>query len=784
MCLPKSRLTENDKNIIEAPKISNEGTTTDVTSSGKILKSNAVVIEDPTHSGTTGSRQDISQFLEKPFLVTTLNFGVSNLRNDVLYSSDVLPLIKSNPVWMNKIAGSGNIRATVVITVQVNSSPYNAGGLLLHFLPNYTHSVNMYQTRNSLRTRSQQPGIRMDIVTDKELTIEIPYCAPTYYCNMSSGLFDWGRFFLTVWSPFTSGAASPTSCSVSIWMHLRDVELANPIVAQSGVRKGQRGSVVAYKGVHPSEQERGPVSKVLSATSTIASTLATIPSLTTLAGPVAWFTNVAAGVASSFGWSKPLNDNFGGRMIKGPNFGAPNCNGLDQSQPLGLFADNKVRVMTGLGNDGEDQMSINYLKSRTSYGGSFTLSYSDTQTTVFSTQLYPYSFDLTTSGGVNGTTQIYVQQLTTIGFLAKLFTLWRGGITVRFHFHKTQFHTGRILIAFAAEGGIPTLASSAYLHRAIIDLSEGNEVCLTFPYTLVQDYITTDDSIGSFSVIVLNPLRGPDSVASSIDVTMEVCGAADMEFQIPRNGPLNPIVAQAGGDEEAPDNLLCQNIGGSTVPQNISGSSQYCVGEHVTSLLQLCKRYTRWAIPASMWTASGVVRIAPFVTQAYQMVASTGVLTNPTVGGDYIDLISGLYTYQRGGVRFRIMSAVSSNAWSTWIESSIRGNLTCNIVANEGQPNQRQAYVSKFVQPGSEGGLSVQIPAYGKYYTRLCRYTRATDDLYAPDTPPVCLAIESIGGPGANPSTIMVSRAAADDFQFSNFIGVPDMTTQFYGINS
>jgi hypothetical protein len=438
--------------------------------------------------------------------------------------------------------------------------------------------------------------------------------------------------------------------------------------------------------------------------------------------------------------------------------------------------------MAGLGSDNQDQMSINFLKARWAFFGNFTMNYNDaSQSLIYSQNVGPNSFNSTYIAGTSGSKNVSSQVLTPVGFLGQLFHLYRGGFMVKFHFYKTQFHTGRLLICYSSGTTVPSLATSAYLHRAIIDLSAGNEVCLSFPYTAVSDYLSTHAVSGYFYVFTLNPLRGPDAVMTSIDVTMEVCGAPDLEYQVPANAPLDPIVCQMGGDEETPDNLLCENIGGSVVPQQIAGSSQYCVGEHVTSVLQLCKAYTRWALPSLAWAAQGVVRIAPFVTQSFSMVASTATLTTPVIGGDYIDLLSGCYAYQRGGVRFRISTANSTNAWSAWIESSTRGVSTYNLTVSESITNGNQAFVRKFIQPGSEGGTSVQVPAYGKYYTRLCRFTNVGDPQFD-DVPDVVLAIESIGGPSANPGIINVQRAAADDFQFSYFVGVPEIYWDYSGL--
>lgn len=723
-----------------------------------------VIIEDPAIVATSGVKQDLEQFLAKPLLVSTFSFSTSEVRNTVLWSGSVDTLLKSNPIWMNKIAGFGNIKATASFMVQANPSPFNAGGLLLHFIPQYRHNPASHTGRSHLAAKTQQPCIRMDINTTKEVVFDIPYIAPVKAYNFASGNYDWGTLFLSVLSPFTAGSAAPTSCSVSVWLSFKDVELMNPVVPQGNVKKGQRGSIKPFnQKPHPSEQEKGPVSKILSAVSIMAGSLSTIPTLTPIAGPVSWFTNIAAGVATSFGWSKPLDDDFSGRCTMGAHFGAPNCNGSDNSQPLGLFADNKVRVMANLGGTDEDEMSINFIKSVPTYLGSFQLSTSNLQTQIHSQMVGPSVF--ASSVTVNGNT---VNRLTPLAFLAQVFTLWRGGICMRFHLYKTAMHTGRILIAFTpVPFSNPSLADTANLHRAIIDIADGNEFCLTLPYTMNQDYIDTTELSGHIYVYALNPIRGPDNVSSVINITVDVFGAPDMEFQVPRARRLAPILAQSGGGD---DDVLCTTMGADGISDSIAGASQYTIGEHTTSLLQLMKRYLKIKIPGSAFTSAGVYRMNPFATQWYTHNATA--LYKPGLGLDYMSLFSSMYVYQRGGVRIRVANSGSTNIWAAWLETPARVH-EWTFRVDEPADHYESGFTAPFIQTCNNGGFSIQIPWYNRLFATLVRGNvpgSTTNDI-----PQVSLALENRGTFANQPARIDMYRAAADDFHFSYFIGVPDL---------
>lgn len=741
-------------------------TTTDIAVDGISAPEKNFSLEDHSNTGSTGVEQSVYQFLEKPIIVGSFNFGTSNLRNDILFQSDLLYLVLNNQVWKNKLLGMNNIKATVRLRLQCNASVFNTGGLLMHFIPCYSSNVKSHSGRFSLISKSQQPSILMDINTHGEVQMDIPYIGPTETIDMSAGMFEWGRAFISVYSPFGAGSAAPTNSACTLWMSIHDCTLTNPVQTQArGVVKGQRGAikVTTTSGKrNVSEQELKPVSLALSAISSMATSLSAIPILTPISAPVAWFTNIASGVASAFGWSKPLNDDFGIRTVNGIHFGSVNFNGKDNSQPLGLGADNKLVGMSSLGGTEEDEMSFNFLKSVWSYWDFTTLSATDTVGVKKTFNITPYNFYSFNS--VNGDT---ILSMTPIAFLSRLFRFIRGGVEIKFHFFKSSLHTGRVMFVFVPPQNTTTVTidNSTSLHRIIVDFSETQETCFIVPYVATTDYTQFNRSIGSVIMFVLNPLRGPDSVPQQISVAISVRGAPDMEFQSPStNSRLMPIIAQAGGDDGL---YVCEDFATSGYSNKISPSSKYCVGEYASSLLQLMKRYVHFTCP-DVLTATNTLVLDPYAGTAIKIGSSTN--TYPTVGLDYFSVFSSLYLFYRGGMRFRMFTGAGLGFWSSGI---MTGPTSGQYSVNETQPWANQnAYRSAYSQVTSDGGFSVQTPYYSLTYA-------STVDLSGTyganaDRPAVSLNIFHRGADSV-PVWKALNRAVADDFQFSYFIGIPDM---------
>jgi hypothetical protein len=740
-------------------------------------------------TGTTGITQDISTFFAKPYLSQSGSYALASAVGSTLTLVDILGTLLGNPIWSTKLAGTNHVRGTAVVTLKINASPFNAGALLLVFKPNYLDNAQVYNARTGLTQLTQLPHVKFDLSCDKEVSLRIPYVAPRSYCNIASGAHDWGRIALVVLTQFTGGASAPVSVPYNLWLHFEDFERQNAVAQSSGIRKGQRGSIVVSRGKNPTESELPPVSSILSSMSTITSSLSAIPVLSPLSGPTAWFLKACSGAASAFGWSKPLVTDFGNRITNGPHFGVPNSNGKDFSQPLSVFADNSVAVMSNLGSDGEDQMSINFLKTRWAYYSSYTLSYTDVATTSIATiDMAPRQFFSSYTIGLNGAVPVIAYRFTPVSFLANLFLQFRGSLELKFHFYKTQLHTGRVAICFTTATdaiGVPTFAQTANLHRTIVDLTDGNEVVINVPFTDVRMYLPTFNSIGKIYVFPINPLQGPVSIANFIEFTVEVRGGPDLEFAIPISTPIVPIVAQSGGGRDAifgvEDCIICEDIGGSNIPRQTQDASLFCVGEKIDSLLQLMKRYTP-TIPSpnilsSVFSLNTVVKFNPFYSGT--AFITSPVLTIPGFGMDYVSLLSSLYLYSRGGVRWRVAAGYTDAQWSAWVvDNGVPGSDTITTsfsVTPDALPfRDRHSLTGKFYQKGNEGGIAVQFPSYSPEYTRFNRFY-PTGSTFTSDSPQLNLAIELMGIAGNIVPQNVVLRAAADDYQCNYFIGIPEM---------
>jgi hypothetical protein len=79
-----------------------------------------------------------------------------------------------------------------------------------------------------------------------------------------------------------------------------------------------------------------------------------------------------------------------------------------------------------------------------------------------------------------------------------------------------------------------------YCFREIIDLREKSEFSYTFPFVSTQTWHTEYQSYGYVSLVVLNELTRPSTVASSVEILLEMSMADDTQFAVPRSC-VNPV---------------------------------------------------------------------------------------------------------------------------------------------------------------------------------------------------------------------------------------------------
>lgn len=710
-------------------------------------------------------------YLAKPVPVASGAWSTGTTAGSLIFNQRSWLGVYANTMWMNKLRGFYGLRASLRVDLILNATPFHQGRLRLCYYPCASINSIKANMHNGHRIPlSQLPGV--DIGTgDVSVSLSIPYVAPGRFIELTSSgnVFDWGDIYVAVMSGLAVGASGDSTVDYTIWYSMHDVELFGQTylpVQQSQVGKGRA------KRIMPAEHEERPISYVLGAAANFAGSIAKIPLLTPWAGPVSWFLNAAKGAAYSFGLAKPMISDKPCMMSANYHWYTTSSDGIDNSVPLSLLYDAKLKLLDDVSDGAQDQMSIEFIKRQWSYYTSINLNEADTLgLQVARIDLYPTLFNVS-----SGTNSVYY---TPVAYLARLFGLYRGGFEIMLKFVKTGFHTGSIACTFMPGPHDNTISftDTSYAYRTVLDLQEGDHACFRCPYLLPLDYINVTIPSGGFYIHVVNPLRSPETCASSIEILIYVRGADSLQYQKPISPDVVPVTQQGGEITKISEDIVCEAPGDAPVaPLNLE-FCQDSMSECAMSLLQLIKRYTNISFE---YTDPGhnSVQLIPWGVGCGRY--NGGIYTPPRqIYDPLLALIMAPFAFYRGGARVRVTPAVSGTENVGPYIYRIDGDGVDGLAY---AVSSAQAYYSTEYTIGSlrtqtlppayntfgSGGLSVQVPYQNVYRMTPIQYAHLSSSTANFFTPRARISIVTNDNRDR-----LVSRAMADDFQCLFWVGIP-----------
>lgn len=702
----------------------------------------------PFHKGlldnvSDGNEHALKSFLERPVIIRSGSISTTATANTEI-DSVALPedLLTNQPVFTSKINGFLGFRATFVIRLQINANRMQQGRLMMTFFPADNVAVSKHQSmQNSLMMRTQLPRVDFDLATDSEVIMEIPFISPYLAYDTTAGTGHVGHVGLVIYSPLVVSTAE-TSVYYNIWGSFKDVELMFPTISNSTYVPQAGGKKKRLFGSSdPSvieEEYSGFLSKPLQKISKATGILSEIPLLSSVAGPVSWFTGVSAGVASAFGFSNPLRgvqpDLVAQRVFNKGN----NCSGHDLSHNLGLFEDQQIEHLPGFAGQDVDEMTIAYpLSIPTFYTRTTWSATTPEMFALFNIPLRPNSLTGTAAVGYS---------TTPVSYFANFFRYYRGSLKFKFKIVKTEFHSGRLAFVYLpGSNGSTTVANNnmAYLHRDIVDIRDSNEVEFTCPWASTLPFLECNLAYGNLQVLVINQLRNPDTVASSVDIICEVSAEPDFRFAQPRTDidipylNINALAPQSGDDflpqggsvdvgqdhRKLVEGSVAGGLGSAKeLIEEAELSSRVCIGEVILSLRQLLKRSVPFAkVVVTPANGAWFLKLNPWAVTipVYNTVASTWLLpSNLSSAGfqpDYYSSFAVCYAFSRGSVRIRNYAENINNCgadyrvslWSPATEMTTLYSSTSNAT-NTPVVSFLPAIGSVYPAP------EVQVPYYNK----------------------------------------------------------------------
>jgi hypothetical protein len=729
----------------------------------------------------------IPDFLNRFHVIDQFNWTVADTRGKVLKTYRFPDVLNSIASIRNKFLNFYGLRAGVQLILQVNSQPFQAGNLMISFLPNarYNEVKRSVHSKDlqGMVSRSGSPRVNLDLMDGTRVDMNVPYASPYVFYNLFTKQGNIGDFYISVYSQLHDVVADGT-VTVTVAARFTDVELAFPI----GSPLPASGQLPDIDEISESIKEKPTREKLENLKNRTEELLKRIDE-----GNFQFQMNTAA---TSF------------KQKAVPHMATMNDD--DLTHVLSTHSDSSIAPLQ-MGNTSGDDMSFNEILSIPCYHGYFTIKNTLTSgTNVWAQTVEPLAIpDIT-----NADQSLSADYLNTISLL---FRKWRGSIKYKFRVIKTQYHSLRVRITFAPGASLGQIGNidrdSCY--SEIFDLRENNTCEFTVPYVHPFPWLNTkssptlttssDTSLGVILFDVHNRMVNPATVTASIDVIAERCAGPDFELAVPTSCtafPYDPIPSQFAGPinfgEENEDEGMERDLsnlhfqmksleqdterGGNnemciTQPAIVTDMAKYCTGNQITHVGQMISRSTLFAYLTPTDSDGGI----------HLMAHAFGTSRNDSKGNlmvsgfDNLSYFASMYAFARGGVNFRMQATgapyrIMVNTNNDLIVPKSGHEYSIFEEIGEDLTSSEQVRLSNLMQhiinPEVEGVGEFSIPFYSStfcysVYPRIT-FDPSTDvaDLTLPDTHTIILPQDKL-------SKIQLYRNANPDFQFSYLTGPP-----------
>lgn len=600
---------------------------------------------------TNNDEQSIKTFLARPIVVSQGNFSIADtysFLNSLSMPYSGLQLALAG-MWKDKLKGIFGIRFDMKFRIVINANKFQQGRYCLGWVPlagpvrstsalkelafNNTHMATLVQ-------RTTVPRVEFDLCKDTVAELTVPFVSSKnfYPLNAIFGNFDTyslGYLNLYPYVPMSSPAGS-TVAGYTIYMSFENVRFF-------GASSPQGRRLVDHSAREVTNTSNGPISSVSSAISKGFKEFSHIPMLSSYATGISWVADRITTVASVFGWSKPTQ---GDSLTKFTLLQASNHNTIDgdsDARALSYLSKPGVVNLDGASGVDYDEMDFSYICRIPAWFLTFTWTTGVGANALLAQyDVKPYMY--LDAGGC--------RHFQPVAFVASFFRGWRGSLRYKIKIVKTEFHSGRISIAFhPASTFVGYAATDSYVNRMIVDIRDSEEVDFVVPYIHESQYC--NGRTGSIVIRVVDPLVAPATVSSAITFVVEISGGDDIEFAIPESHEWTPQIFTPQGPQVDESKLVTMNIGNTIVTANPHTSSSLAVGDKVSNFRAYLKRFHPMR-PSDMSAASTIKFNSSSVT-----VFSDGIhaVTNPTpatyIRADIFSSIASCYAICRGGCRLR-----------------------------------------------------------------------------------------------------------------------------------
>lgn len=453
------------------------------------------------HSSTYENREHTNtDFLNRVYTIDNFVWNRSANRGDILRTYRFPDVLLSQPALYAKLRNFFGLRAGVQLIVLINRQPFQAGNLLISYLPAARYNTaKAAMAAISLPTLTGMTRVNLDLMSASVAELSVPYVSPHVYYNLLTGEGTIGDFYITCYSPLTD-VADTGEVKIEVQARFLDPHLEFPT------------------GTSPI------TNNLFSPLTSLIDNLNIRPSLSNLKS-LKKTINQLLEKSKNGEIQLQMNDKINTINITPkalPNMSVTNSN---NSHIMSLSSSNVLPSMELGGN--RNEMDILSVVQVPCFHDSFTITNQEARTNVWVKQVHPLVPASTNSDSSLNVDYVY--------FHALPFSKWSSSFIYTFKVVKTRFHSLRLRVWFSPASDDESAVDRNATISKIVDLKEQNEFQFSVPYVWPHPKLNVHSlpqSLGIIGVDIVNPMVYPSTVDPSIDVIVERAAGPDFKVHL------------------------------------------------------------------------------------------------------------------------------------------------------------------------------------------------------------------------------------------------------------
>lgn len=426
---------------------------------------------------------------------------------------------------LDKIRNFEWFKTDVKLRILINANPFVAGRLYITYAPLDADIYTFAQINQKGRVGvSSYPGVEIDLQTNTAAELVVPWINEADAQKAVPS--EQNLFRVDIWAltPLLV-ADNSLKIPITVFGSFTNISLKFPTPLSTSTYMPIGVSQMARK-----KEAKGPIEEVASGIGNIAERLTDLPVVGTIASSAKWATDLVGGVASFFGWSRPIEGSHAEAFVHIPGRGMGQFKAKDSGTVLGMSNDNEIAEEANNFVSPVDEMSIEHICSRP--GLIDVVDWTTSQD--FNTMLGAYNANketfYNTFTGINNKTvgSNRTVDSTLAEYVLENFHMYRADWHFRISLVKTAFHVGRLEFVFipnVANNNLSPSTDTTNGYRQIFDITEQNEFEFVVPFNhknimFRRDYTRPESNptVGSLYIRVNSPLTCPETVSQTIKI--------------------------------------------------------------------------------------------------------------------------------------------------------------------------------------------------------------------------------------------------------------------------